>query len=120
MKTAALIFAFLLFASSQALACSCRRGPNMPQPDVIVQAQVTDVMPANGRIVARLRVLRVERGKVARNIEVWTAPHSAACGVTFRRGEVRRLALSPKTDGAQTRGHGNFTANSCQQLALER
>ena len=120
MKNAAFSLALLLLASAEAHACSCMRGPNMPRPAIIVEAQVSEVLPANGQMVARLRVLRVERGRVPRNIEVWTGMHSAACGVRFQRGEVKRFALSPRRDGLQTRGHGNYSANLCMQLALER
>ena len=87
-------------------------------PPVVVRAKVLDVLPANRQMMARVQVLSVERGRAEAAATVWTPRSSAACGVAFRRGAVIRLGMAPATDGLQTRGRGNYTANSCQQFRL--
>lgn len=109
---AVLVAAFLL-AAPPALACSCMRGPDAPLPPVVLEARVLAVSETARGVTARLQVLRVERGRAARRITVRTPPHSAACGVAFRRGDVNRFGLSA--------GSGSVhTANLCQQIMLSR
>lgn len=96
----------------EAFACSCMRGPEAPLPPYVVEARVISVETGRSEVRARLRVLRSERGKIGRRIVVATPASSAACGIGFQTGEVRRLGLS--------RHQGRYSANLCQQIAIEQ
>jgi hypothetical protein len=108
---ALLALAVLIASAVPAMACSCARGPNLPKPPFIVEARVVTVTPYRGGVRAELEVIRTESGKVARRIHVLTPPHSAACGVEFRQGEIRRLGFGTF--------EGQYSANLCQQIAIE-
>ena len=107
----ALLAGFLICLTGQALACSCARpGPDAPQPEIIVNARVLTVTRVGTGIVARLRVLRAEKGRTPRTFDVHTAGHPVACGVEFQKGAVERYAIG--------RHDGRYTANSCMQFLM--
>jgi hypothetical protein len=103
---------FVLAMAAPALACSCARGPDRPLPPFVIEARVISVQPVHRGVAANLRVLRMIRGEPRRMFTVHTPAHSAACGVTFRRGDVLRVGFGMY--------NGRHTANLCQQMNLER
>jgi len=101
----------IITAAPSALACSCMRpGPDAPQPEIIVKARVETVTRSGHGIVARLRVIDRVKGRTPRLIDVHTAGHPAACGVSFKPGDLSRYAIG--------RNQGLFTANSCMQFLM--
>jgi hypothetical protein len=101
----------ILASAAPALACSCMRpGPNAPQPQIIVNAEVQSVTRTEHGLVARLRVISRVKGKTPRLVDVHTAGHPVACGVDFQKGMISNYALSLN--------QGRYTANSCMQFLM--
>jgi hypothetical protein len=109
-----LAVAFFLVAPSFAQACSCARiAPEgfRAQSDVIIQGRVLGVKREggiNGRLIARIAVLKPVKGRTSRTVTVTTRGNSAACGVNFEPGQRGEFLLS--------RDRGRYTTNLCMMM----
>jgi hypothetical protein len=114
---AALALAAIL-APSAAHACSCIRiapeGFRM-QAAAIVEGRVLAVKregDMNGRLIARIAVSRLVKGRTPRTVTVSTRANSAACGVAFTPGQTGEFLLA--------RENGRFTTNLCLMIGARR
>ena len=82
--------------ASSALACKCApqsRADVVGAADIVLNGRVQRVWTQGRKRLASVRVLRVEKGRAPPRIIIETALESAACGVTFRRGDVGDFAI---------------------------
>jgi hypothetical protein len=111
------VTAFLL-SSTLAQACSCIRiAPEgfRRQAAVIIEGKVIGVKregDINGRVITRIAVSKLVKGEAAKTVTVSTRGNSAACGVSFTKGQTGEFLLS--------RENGKLSTNSCLMIGARR
>ena len=92
-----------------ARACSCAPRSEVEiidAADVVVAGMVTDVRrigaQGSGTVIATIDVGRIIKGRVHRQVQIKTRDNSAACGVSFTKGALVRVAAQKLNDGLNT------------------
>jgi hypothetical protein len=106
---------FMLAAAVEAMACSCQ--PRTPEQiieaaTVVVDGKVAGVVRERGRITATIKVARIVKGRVGRELVIKTQDNSAACGIALTPGQIVRIAADKLNDGLWT--------NLCMALAAPK
>ena len=108
MRLTSLAAAFALLAL-EASACSCMRrseAETIAAADAVFAGDVLSVSRETGQshrgVRAEISVTEITKGKIARRVTVFTASHSAMCGVNFAQGRRVRIAVKRRADGLTT------------------
>jgi hypothetical protein len=107
----------LMLFPTAAHACSCMRiAPEgyRQQAAVIVEGKVMNVKregDINGRVIARIAVSKLVKGKAPKTLTVTTGGNSAMCGVEFQKGRTGEFLLS--------RENGRFSTNLCLMIGAK-
>jgi hypothetical protein len=108
----------LLLTPTLAQACSCMRISSegyRQQAAVIIEGKVLGIKregDINGRVITRIAVSKLVKGEAAKTVTVSTRGNSAACGVSFTKGQTGEFLLS--------RENGKLSTNSCLMIGARR
>jgi hypothetical protein len=107
-----------LLTPTLAQACSCMRiAPDgyRQQAAVIIEGKVLGIKregDINGRVITRIAVSKLVKGEAPKTVTVSTRGNSAACGVSFTKGQTGEFLLS--------RDNGKLSTNSCLMIGARR
>ncbi len=118
MKTIVLTGLVLIFAYTQALACSCFPAQghtlkNIQESDYIAKVKFISIKYGNdghtNMHVAKVRVQHFYKGRFPEKTKVYFTKGSSSCGIDVNAGDVRVVLTNIKDDKIYLRGHCSNT-----------